>query len=66
MQSDREIAAHADPQLSQHFLVSAEKLSKLVIAAADIRRTDNVVEVGAGICTVARALPDTEHDSHRI
>ena len=56
MQSDREIAAHADPQLGQHFLVSAEKLSKL-IAAADIRHTDNVVEVGAGIGTVARELP---------
>ena len=35
-QSDREIAAHADPKLGQYFLVSAEKLSKL-IAAADIR-----------------------------
>ena len=56
MQSDREIAAHADPQLGQHFLVSAEKLSKLV-AAAGIRPTDDVLEVGAGIGTVARALP---------
>lgn len=56
MQSDREIAALADPQLGQHFLVSAEKLSKL-IAGAGIRPTDNVVEVGAGIGTVARELP---------
>jgi 16S rRNA A1518/A1519 N6-dimethyltransferase RsmA/KsgA/DIM1 with predicted DNA glycosylase/AP lyase activity len=56
MESDREIAARADPKLQQHFLVSAEKLSKL-IAAADIRPTDDVLEVGAGIGTVARALP---------
>jgi hypothetical protein len=34
-QSDREIAALADPKLGQHFLVFASKLSKL-IAAADI------------------------------
>jgi predicted O-methyltransferase YrrM len=56
MHSDREIAARADPQLAQHFLVSAEKLSKL-IAAAGIQPTDNVLEVGAGIGTVARELP---------
>lgn len=56
MQSDREIAAHADPKFGQHFLVSAEKLSELV-AAAGIRPTDDVLEVGAGIGTVARALP---------
>lgn len=54
--SDREIAAYADPQLEQHFLISADKLSKL-IAAAGIRPTDDVVEVGAGIGTVARQLP---------
>ena len=56
MLSDHEIAARAAPQLEQYFLVSAEKLSKL-IAAAGIRRTDDVVEVGAGIGTVARELP---------
>jgi len=56
MPSDHEAAAHADPQLGQHFLVSGDKLTKLV-AAADIRPTDNVLEVGAGIGTVARALP---------
>jgi 16S rRNA A1518/A1519 N6-dimethyltransferase RsmA/KsgA/DIM1 with predicted DNA glycosylase/AP lyase activity len=56
MLSDREIAAQADPELEQHFLVSQEKLSKL-IAAAGIRPTDDVLEVGAGIGTVARALP---------
>jgi precorrin-6B methylase 2 len=58
MQSDREMAALADPQLEQHFLVSTEKLSKLV-TAADIRPTDDVVEVGAGIGTVARELPSS-------
>ena len=56
MPSDREIAAHADPELEQHFLVSAEKLSEL-IAAAGIQPTDDVLEVGAGIGTVARELP---------
>src|SRR3984885_13587546 len=56
MPSDREIAARADPKLGQHFLVSGEKLAKL-IAAAGIRPTDDVLEVGAGIGTVARALP---------
>jgi Ribosomal RNA adenine dimethylase len=53
---DEEVAALADPQLYQHFLVSAEKLSRLV-AAAGVRPADDVLEVGAGIGTVARALP---------
>ena len=56
MPSDREIAARADPELGQYFLISAEKLSKL-ITAAGIRPTDDVLEVGAGIGTVARKLP---------
>lgn len=56
MKSDHEMAAYADPKLEQYFLVSAEKLSKL-IAAAGIRPTDEVLEVGAGIGTVARRLP---------
>jgi len=56
--SDREIAAQADPSLAQHFLVSPEKLVKLV-AAAGIRPTDDVLEVGAGIGTVARMLPES-------
>ena len=56
MPTDREIAANADPKLQQHFLVSAEKLSKL-ISAAGIRPEDDVLEVGAGIGTVARELP---------
>jgi 16S rRNA A1518/A1519 N6-dimethyltransferase RsmA/KsgA/DIM1 with predicted DNA glycosylase/AP lyase activity len=57
MPGDREIAANADPRLQQYFLVSAEKLSKL-IEAAGILLTDDVLEVGAGIGTVARALPE--------
>lgn len=56
MQSDHEIAAYADPKLGQYFLVSPEKIAML-IAAAGIRPTDDVVELGAGIGTVARALP---------
>jgi hypothetical protein len=56
MPSDREISARADPRLGQHFLVSGEKLAKL-IAAAGIRPADEVLEVGAGIGTVARAIP---------
>jgi methylase of polypeptide subunit release factors len=57
-QNDRELSALADPKLGQHFLVSAEKLSKLV-AAAGIMPEDDVLEVGAGIGTVARALPES-------
>jgi len=56
MPTDREIAANADPEFQQHFLVSEDKLAKL-IAAAGIRPTDDVLEVGAGIGTVARELP---------
>lgn len=56
MPTDREIAANADPNLQQHFLVSSDKLSKL-ISAAGIRPEDDVLEVGAGIGTVARELP---------
>jgi 16S rRNA A1518/A1519 N6-dimethyltransferase RsmA/KsgA/DIM1 with predicted DNA glycosylase/AP lyase activity len=55
---DREMAALADPRLGQYFLVSPEKLSRLVAAAA-IRPTDHVLEVGAGIGTVARELPQS-------
>jgi 16S rRNA A1518/A1519 N6-dimethyltransferase RsmA/KsgA/DIM1 with predicted DNA glycosylase/AP lyase activity len=53
---DHEIAALADPNLGQYFLNSPEKLAKLV-AAADIRPEDDVLEVGAGVGTVARVLP---------
>jgi 16S rRNA A1518/A1519 N6-dimethyltransferase RsmA/KsgA/DIM1 with predicted DNA glycosylase/AP lyase activity len=57
--ADREIAVQADPALGQYFLVSAEKLAKLV-SAADIRPADDVLEVGAGIGTVARTLPGSK------
>ena len=53
---DREIAAQTDPNLGQYFLVSPQKLAKLV-SAAGILPSDDVLEVGAGIGTVARALP---------
>ena len=56
MLSDQEIAALADRELGQHFLVFAGKLSRLV-AAAGIRPADDVLEAGAGIGTVARVLP---------
>ena len=56
MPTDREIAANADPDFEQHFLESPEKLSKL-ISAVGIRPEDDVLEVGAGIGTVARELP---------
>jgi 16S rRNA A1518/A1519 N6-dimethyltransferase RsmA/KsgA/DIM1 with predicted DNA glycosylase/AP lyase activity len=54
--ADHEIAALADPNLGQYFLVSPEKLAKLV-AAAGICPADDVLEVGAGVGTVARVLP---------
>lgn len=56
---DRQLATQADPDFEQHFLVSQEKLSKLV-SAAGIRPTDDVLEVGAGAGTVARELPRTQ------
>lgn len=56
MLTSREIIEVADSSLDQHFLISKEKLSQL-IAAAQIMATDNVVEIGAGIGTVARVLP---------
>ena len=43
MPTDREIAAKADPNFQQHFLVSAEKLSKL-ISAAGIRPEDEFLK----------------------
>ncbi|MGH3796801.1 MAG: rRNA adenine N-6-methyltransferase family protein [Pseudonocardiaceae bacterium] len=53
---DDEIVQLADTAKDQYFLTSPEKLS-LLIKAAGIRETDYVVEIGAGIGTVARALP---------
>jgi len=51
-----EYFALADPSLDQYFLTAPDKLS-LLTQSADIRSTDHVVEVGAGIGTVAQALP---------
>ncbi len=45
-----------DPDLDQNFLSSPAKL-RLFIEAAAIRPTDDVVEVGAGIGTVAEHIP---------
>jgi 16S rRNA A1518/A1519 N6-dimethyltransferase RsmA/KsgA/DIM1 with predicted DNA glycosylase/AP lyase activity len=56
MPPDPDIAALADPEFEQHFLVSPQKLSQLVTAAG-IRAGDDVIEVGAGVGTVARVLP---------
>lgn len=50
------LAEIADSRLEQHFLISPEKLDQ-VVAAAGIRESDDVVEVGAGAGTVAVALP---------
>lgn len=53
---DDEIVRLADAERDQYFLTSPEKLS-LLVQAADIRATDHVVEIGAGVGTVARVLP---------
>jgi 16S rRNA A1518/A1519 N6-dimethyltransferase RsmA/KsgA/DIM1 with predicted DNA glycosylase/AP lyase activity len=45
-----------NPDLDQHFLVDPAKLVT-IIDAADIQPTDHVVEVGAGIGTVAEHVP---------
>jgi 16S rRNA A1518/A1519 N6-dimethyltransferase RsmA/KsgA/DIM1 with predicted DNA glycosylase/AP lyase activity len=46
-----------NPALEQHFLVSPHKLKQL-IDAADIRPQDHVLEIGAGIGTVAKTVPE--------
>lgn len=51
-----QLAAYADPELDQHFLVDSDKLRR-IIAAAEIMPTDRVLEIGAGMGTVARELP---------
>ena len=45
-----------DPDLDQHFLTNPTKL-QLLIKSAAIRPTDDVVEAGAGIGTVAEHVP---------
>lgn len=56
MTNDADLDALADLGYEQHFLVNEMKLGQLV-AAAGIRPTDTVVELGAGAGTVARRLP---------
>ena len=51
-----QLAAYADPEFDQHFLVDSDKLRR-IIAAAEIMPTDRVLEIGAGVGTVARELP---------
>jgi methylase of polypeptide subunit release factors len=56
MTRDGDLEALADPARDQHFLVSPEKISQF-LAAADIRPTDHVIEIGAGVGTIARHVP---------
>lgn len=51
-----ELAAYADPSYGQHFLVNNEKLDQMM-AAAGVAPTDRVLELGAGLGTVARRIP---------
>jgi hypothetical protein len=51
-----QLADYADPEFDQHFLVDSDKLNRIV-AAAEITPTDRVLEIGAGLGTVARELP---------
>jgi 16S rRNA A1518/A1519 N6-dimethyltransferase RsmA/KsgA/DIM1 with predicted DNA glycosylase/AP lyase activity len=56
MVDDEELSSVADPALGQHFLISPEKVDRL-IRAADIQPDDRVLEVGAGAGTIARHMP---------
>ncbi|MGH3854449.1 MAG: rRNA adenine N-6-methyltransferase family protein [Pseudonocardiaceae bacterium] len=56
MSVDDELDIETNSDLDQHFLINPAKLA-LLIAAADIQPTDHVVEVGAGIGTVAEHVP---------
>jgi hypothetical protein len=53
---DDEVIGLADPSRDQYFLSSPDKLA-LLTQAAGILPTDDVVELGAGIGSVAKALP---------
>jgi len=50
------MAALADAARDQHFLVSPDKLAS-IMRAADVQACDRVVELGAGVGTVARMVP---------
>lgn len=54
--TDDELASLSDRTLGQYFLVARGKLS-LLIDAAGIRPHDRVLELGAGVGTIARCLP---------
>lgn len=60
MRVDDEFDIVTNSELDQHFLVSPAK-RRLLIAAAGIRPTDDVVEVGAGIGTVAECIPNCQN-----
>jgi 16S rRNA (adenine1518-N6/adenine1519-N6)-dimethyltransferase len=57
---DDERSIQTNSELDQHFLSNPIKLA-LFIKAADIQPTDHVVEVGAGIGTVAEHIPACEY-----
>lgn len=59
MPVDDELNIETNPDLDQHFLSNPAKLA-LVIEAAGIQPTDHVVEVGAGIGTVAEQVPSCQ------
>jgi 16S rRNA A1518/A1519 N6-dimethyltransferase RsmA/KsgA/DIM1 with predicted DNA glycosylase/AP lyase activity len=56
---DDERSIQTNSELDQHFLSNPVKLA-LLIKAAGIQPTDHVVEVGAGIGTVAEHIPVCE------
>lgn len=59
MPIDDELNIEINPDLDQHFLSNPAKLP-LLIEAAGIQPTDHVVEVGAGIGTVAEQVPSCQ------
>lgn len=56
MTTDHDLDTIADPTWEQYFLVNQDKIDQL-LAAAGIRPTDHVVEIGAGVGTIARHVP---------
>lgn len=56
MIDDETLTSLADPRLEQHFLTSPRKIQDLLIAA-DIRTGDRVIELGAGVGTIAQHFP---------
>jgi 16S rRNA A1518/A1519 N6-dimethyltransferase RsmA/KsgA/DIM1 with predicted DNA glycosylase/AP lyase activity len=56
---DDERSIQTNSELDQHFLSNPVKLA-LLVETAGIQPTDHVVEVGAGIGTVAEHIPVRE------